>query len=81
MKKSTCKWTHVVQTCVVQGSTVSGTKEIQKTEDFSGGPVVKNPPFNAGDLGSIPGQGTKIPNAVRQLSPHVTTREAHAPQL
>ena len=32
--------------------------------DFPGGPVVKNPPFNAGDAGSIPGQGTKIPHAV-----------------
>ena len=25
--------------------------------DFPGGPVVKNPPANAGDLGSIPGLG------------------------
>ena len=24
--------------------------------DFPGGPVVKNPPSNAGDAGSIPGQ-------------------------
>ena len=24
---------------------------------FSGGPVVKNPPCNAGDTGSIPGPG------------------------
>ena len=24
---------------------------------FPGGPVVKNPPANAGDTGSIPGQG------------------------
>ena len=24
--------------------------------DFPGGPVVKNPPSNAGDMGSIPGQ-------------------------
>ena len=31
--------------------------------DFPGGPVVKNPPYNAGDVGSIPGQGTKIPHA------------------
>ena len=26
--------------------------------DFPGGPVFKNPPYNAGDVGSIPGQGT-----------------------
>ena len=71
----------MVQTCLVQESTVSGTKEIQKTDGFPGGPVVKDLPSNAGDLGSIPGQGTKIPNAVRQLSPHGTTREAHALQL
>ena len=28
--------------------------------DFPGGPVAKNPSCNAGDAGSIPGQGTKI---------------------
>ena len=32
----------------------------------------QNPPSNAGDAGSIPGQGTKIPHAVGQLSPHAT---------
>ena len=26
--------------------------------NFPGGPVVKNPPANAGGAGSIPGQGT-----------------------
>ena len=31
--------------------------------------VVKNPPYNAEDMGSIPGQGTKIPDAGEQLSP------------
>ena len=30
--------------------------------DFTGGPVVGNPPSNAGDAGSIPGQGTEIPH-------------------
>ena len=29
--------------------------------DFPGGPVVKNPLSNAGDEGSIPDQGIKIP--------------------
>ena len=28
-----------------------------------GGPVIKNLPCNAGDMGSIPGQGTKILHA------------------
>ena len=35
----------------------------QEWQDFPGGPVVKNPPSNVGDAGSIPGQGTKIPHA------------------
>ena len=38
--------------------------------NFSGGPVVKNPPSNAGDVGSIPGWGTKIPCAMGKT--HVT---------
>ena len=32
-----------------------------KLEDFPGGPVVKNPPANAGDMGSIPGLGSRAP--------------------
>ena len=43
--------------------------------DFPGCPVVKYPPYNAGDTGLIPGQGTKIPHAVGQLSPCATTTE------
>ena len=42
---------------------------------FTGGPVVKNPPSNAVDADLIPGQGTKIPHAERQLSPGSTTGE------
>ena len=38
--------------------------------------MVKNLPCNAGDVGSIIGQGTKIPNAARQLSPCATTTES-----
>ena len=34
--------------------------------------MIKNPPSNAGDVGSTPGPGTKIPHATGQLSP--TTR-------
>ena len=44
-------------------------------QDFPGGPAVKNPPSNAGDAGSIPGRGTKIPHATGQLSPRATTTE------
>ena len=47
--------------------------------DFPGGPVVKNLPYNAGDMGSIPGQGTKIPHVVGQLSPRTTTIELARP--
>ena len=35
--------------------------------------VVKNPPCNARDVGLIPGQGTKIPSTVGQLSLLTTT--------
>ena len=37
--------------------------------------MVKNPRSNAGDTGSIPGRGTKIPHAMGQLSLHATTTE------
>ena len=43
--------------------------------DFSGGPVVKNLHCNAKDTGSIPGQGTRIPHAVGQLSSSATATE------
>ena len=45
------------------------------TRDFPGGPAVKNPPYNAGDVGLIPGWGTKILHAGGQLSLHATTTE------
>ena len=41
--------------------------------DFPAGPVVKNPPSTAGDVGSVPGRGTKIPRAAGQLSRCTTT--------
>ena len=40
--------------------------------------MVKNPPSDAGDAGSIPGQGTKIPHAAGQLSTHATTKDPGA---
>ena len=59
---------------------------IQQCWDFPGGPVVKNLPSNAGDAGSIPGWGTKIPHAEGHLSLCAATAEptcsgTHAPQL
>ena len=57
-----------------------------QTFDFPGGPVVKNPPTNAGDMGSMPGPGrfhTPQGNYCRgpQLpSPQTTTTDAHVPR-
>ena len=48
--------------------------------DFPGGPVVKNSPSSAGDAGSIPGRGTKIPHVAGKLTPRATTRETRTPQ-
>ena len=61
-------------------------KKIKEIWDFPGGPVVKNPPSSAGDAGSIPGWGTKIPHTAGQLSPQIATTEPArsgtcAPQL
>ena len=39
--------------------------EISNEGDFSGSPVVKISPSNAGSVGSIHGWGTKIPHATR----------------
>ena len=50
------------------------------TRDFSGGPVVKNLPWDVGNAGLIPGLRTKIPHAVEQLSLHTATVGAHTPQ-
>ena len=40
-----------------------GSRERALQRAFPGGPVLKNLPSNAGDRGSTPGQGTKIPHA------------------
>ena len=45
-------------------------------QDFPGGSVVNNLPANAGDMGLAPGRGTKIPQAVEQLSQCAITRES-----
>ena len=50
-------------------------------------PVVKNPPCNAEDFGSIPGLETKIPHVTEKQNQHATTtkpsshsQRIHAPQ-
>ena len=44
----------------------------ENISDFPYGTMVKNLPSNAEHVGSIPGQKTKIPLAVGQLSPGAT---------
>jgi len=46
--------------------------------DFPSGPVVKNLPSKAEDMGSIPGQGTEIPCTPGQLSTHTSTKTQHS---
>ena len=38
--------------------------------------MVKNPPCSARDTSLVPDQGTKIPHASEQLSPHTMTTES-----
>ena len=55
--------------------------------DSLGGSVVENLPYNEGNMGSIPGWGTKIPHARKQLlspcpkttDPRDTAREPLCP--
>ena len=49
-----------------------------QTEGLPGGPVIKSAPSSAGDAGSIPGGGRKMPNAAGQLSLHIPTGEKPA---
>ena len=45
--------------------------------DLPGGLMVKNLPSSAGDMGSIPGWGTKILHAAGQLSPRTLEPACH----
>ena len=47
--------------------------QIMNEWDFPSG--LTNHLANAGDMGLIPGRGTKIPHATGQLSPHNATTE------
>ena len=59
-----------------EGITRDGTdtKNIIR-KDFPSAPVVKNPPANAGDTGSIPGPGNSL--MLQSDMPCATTTEAH----
>ena len=63
--------------CYINNNVLNGIK-LKDMMGFPGGSVVKNPPSHAGDMGLTPGQGTKIPHAMRQLSPRASTGEAHS---
>ena len=47
------------------------------TAGTPGGPVVKNPPSNVGNSGSIPSWETKAHHAPEQLNIRATTRDAY----
>ena len=48
---------------------------------FPGGPVVKNLPCNAGDVGLISGRGTEVPHATEQLGLRAAAPVSHRPHL
>ena len=45
-------------------------RNIKLSETPPGGPVIKNPPCNAVDVGSVPGREVEIPHAAKQLRPN-----------
>ena len=48
---------------------------LKKSRDFSGGPVVKTSPSNAGGAGSIPGQGAKIPHVLQPKNQSIKQKQ------
>ena len=49
--------------------------------DFPGGPVVKSPPANAGDVGSSPGLGRPhMPQGMKPVSPRAGTQQKEKPR-
>ena len=47
--------------------------------DFPGGAVVKNPPANAGDMGSIPGPGrSHMPQSNKTCAPQLQSLRSRA---
>ena len=46
-----------------------------QSRDFPGGPVVGSSPSNAGGSGSIPGQGPKIPHALRPKKQNIKQKQ------
>ena len=58
-----------------RASSILRKLEMTRIWGLPGGPGVKNSPCNAGDVGVTPGQGTKIPHAMGQLSLSAATTE------
>ena len=54
-----------LRSCMLGGLSKKGKGKM----DFLGGPVVKNPPANAGDTSWIPGPRTKIPTCSGAIKP------------
>ena len=78
LQRTYCSWGSLwVCRCLQRKySSLCGCKLLNGTcWDFPGGAVVKNPPSNAGDMGSSPGWGIKIPHAMGQRSPRTATTE------
>ena len=44
-------------------------------QDFPDSPVVKTLPFDAGDKGSIPGQGARIPHASKPKNQNIKQKQ------
>ena len=66
----------VVTLQAAQGSVVTSSLKTLYCWDFPSGPVVRvHPPYDAGDVGSVPGQQSKIPRSSGLLSPRATARE------
>ena len=47
----------------------------KQCRDFPGGSVVKTSPSNAVGVGSIPGQGAKIPHAAQPKNPNIKQKQ------
>ena len=53
---------------MIEGTQEPGLGSRRAIRAFPGDPVVKNPPSNTGEAGSIPGRRAKIPHTSEQLS-------------
>ena len=72
-------WSHVKHTVKRRGIRQQDDSiNNSNNKDFPGGPMVKNLPASAGNMGSVPGPGIRIPSAMGQLNPCATNYWAQA---